>query len=516
MNKIKEAFKASAQSNGPPPTESLISDVLEADLMAKVVEEVIAYAKVKNKEVELPMFLSTLEIIQKSFSVSELSSLKAQFERNPECKVIPRDHMIPVNVALQLIDERIKHLKRELLEELDNGGETLLLTEMWGDIMKQLKPEIAARIQSIRQSTSPTSPSASTASTASTAASPTASTDSDTTLANAPLSKQELASVLYRCLTDPALMAKTAAFLDPKADEDSKKAEAEAAKTNAAAIAAKKDQKSVTDSPAKSDPTAAASSMAVRPSLMFDGPPTANAAGTGIPALKIEGGLPSLPELPTLSVSVVLAAQQSLLALNAAQQSASALSAVPETSAAPPEAPSAPSAPPPPPPPMDIPAELPAASQPKKLSIHSFKKGPAHKKKDPNAINPADFKAGGGAGGTAKESVKIAATPSLKRNCESSPPDNRRLDCCICACTCFGCAVAPNLMDILKSRMKDVRLQVEPEGYNTMQFANGTLDWSTIKPAGKAAAKEIAKAKVNRADIIAAANAALKEGDASK
>ncbi len=71
-------------------------------------------------------------------------------------------------------------------------------------------------------------------------------------------------------------------------------------------------------------------------------------------------------------------------------------------------------------------------------------------------------------------------------------------------------------MDILKSRMKDVRLQVEPEGYNTMQFANGTLDWSTIKPAGKAAAKEIAKAKVNRADIIAAANAALKEGDASK
>ncbi len=44
-------------------------------------------------------------------------------------------------------------------------------------------------------------------------------------------------------------------------------------------------------------------------------------------------------------------------------------------------------------------------------------------------------------------------------------------------------AFAPNLMDILKSRMKDVRLQVEPDDpYKTMAFANGTLDWSTLKP----------------------------------
>jgi hypothetical protein len=45
--------------------------------------------------------------------------------QNPECRVVPRDHLLPVNVALQLIDERMKHLKRELFEDLETGGEAM-------------------------------------------------------------------------------------------------------------------------------------------------------------------------------------------------------------------------------------------------------------------------------------------------------------------------------------------------------------------------------------------------------
>ncbi len=126
MPKLNAAFK-SIPSNSPPPTEQhpAVIEILETELMAKVVEEVISYAKQKEKEQELPTFLQALETIQKSFSVNELQLLKSQFEKNPECKVVPRDHMLPVNVALQLIDERIKHLKRELFEDLESGGEAM-------------------------------------------------------------------------------------------------------------------------------------------------------------------------------------------------------------------------------------------------------------------------------------------------------------------------------------------------------------------------------------------------------
>jgi hypothetical protein len=52
------------------------------------------------------------------------------------------------------------------------------------------------------------------------------------------------------------------------------------------------------------------------------------------------------------------------------------------------------------------------------------------------------------------------------------------------------------LVDLLKSRMKNLRMQVDPESYKTMNF--GTMDWGTMKPrqppASAAAASSAASA----------------------
>jgi hypothetical protein len=59
---------------------ALLLEVLETDIMARVVEDVLSYAKDKGRDNELPTFLHVIETVQKSNDINELTALQKEFE----------------------------------------------------------------------------------------------------------------------------------------------------------------------------------------------------------------------------------------------------------------------------------------------------------------------------------------------------------------------------------------------------------------------------------------------------